>query len=492
MMLKYFSYFLPPAIILLSLTPIFWWFWYARLKYLQKISRINILKRQQKSEKATFYSSLIIERSVLWLYLHPLKNKKILRQMAGGRSESAAYALRYSHPFAALLLLAHSNAAQAYRKIHKQRAYWFKSSFYAPFVPLLAHLLFKVDDFLQFIRRLNTTEISRLSRPYYHFLAAYAYLQEADILSASEQASLAQKQFHKLKYAHETAQCYILLGEIYRISCLNDISQTMNEAALKIYKEQKLPLNQAQTLAVLAMLMVFSGRYEEAEDKYIQALKLAPTQQMKAYILNQYALLDIVNNNLKSAEQKAIQALNIHKTLKNSVGTAYSHQLKGQIAYNDRHYRTAQKESALAAQSYEKLHNYSALSESLYLVAQSLLKQQKYKTAEKHLRQILEINRAHPNNFHIAGAYSLLGLIYMKTDDLPRAKVLFQQSLHLEQQHNRCEGLVADYSNLACIEELSGHRDEALDNLKISLEYAQKSEDNELIQLITDKINKIT
>ena len=85
-----------------------------------------------------------------------------------------------------------------------------------------------------------------------------------------------------------------------------------------------------------------------------------------------------------------------------------------------------------------------------------------------------------------------MGLIYMKTDDLPRAKVLFQQSLHLEQQHNRCEGLVADYSNLACIEELSGHRDEALDNLKISLEYAQKSEDNELIQLITDKINKIT
>ena len=233
-------------------------------------------------------------------------------------------------------------------------------------------------------------------------------------------------------------------------------------------------------------------KYEEAKERYIQALELAPVQQLKAYILNQFALLDIVNNDSTSAKQKLSKALRIHNKLKNMLGISYNLQLQGQLLYNQKNYKKAQKETLTAAKLYEKLHNYSALIECLYLASQSLLQQQKYNLAEKYLRRILQIQKAHKNNFHIANAYSLLGLIYMKTGNLQRAKVLFQQSLYQEQRHSRYEGLVSDYANLACIEEQIGNKDIALSNLKISLEYAKKTENADLITLITHKIDKIT
>ena len=65
-------------------------------------------------------------------------------------------------------------------------------------------------------------------------LLAISYLQEGDMLSASEQASLALKLFKHQHFLFEEAQTYLLLAEIYRISCVNDIAQTMIESALKI------------------------------------------------------------------------------------------------------------------------------------------------------------------------------------------------------------------------------------------------------------------
>ena len=61
---------------------------------------------------------------------------------------------------------------------------------------------------------------------------------------------------------------------------------------------------------------------------------------------------------------------------------------------------------------------------------------------------------------------------------------MLQQSLFLEQNHERCNGLAADYANLALIEKLSGNQSAAADNIKLALEYAQKTEDADLINLI--------
>ena len=77
----------------------------------------------------------------------------------------------------------------------------------------------------------------------------------------------------------------------------------------------------------------------------------------------------------------------------------------------------------------------------------------------------------------------------MQKHDLSRAKALLQQSLHLEQNHNRCSGLATDYANLALVENLSGDFNAAAESQKIALEYALKTEDNDLIELIKNAEN---
>ncbi len=103
------------------------------------------------------------------------------------------------------------------------------------------------------------------------------------------------------------------------------------------------------------------------------------------------------------------------------------------------------------------------------------------------MRKIIELAKQRHHNFHTANAYSLLGLIYLHSGDLGRAKVLLQQSLGLEQNHNRCSGLVSDYVNLALIEDLSSNKDKAQENIDIALEYAKQTQDNELIKLIESR-----
>ena len=85
----------------------------------------------------------------------------------------------------------------------------------------------------------------------------------------------------------------------------------------------------------------------------------------------------------------------------------------------------------------------------------------------------------------------MLGLIYLRKKDLQRAKVLLQQSLHLEQRHRRCEGLVSDYTNLALIENLAGNLDMAKENLQTAMEYAEQTGNIELTELIKNKISEI-
>ena len=459
-----------------------------RLKYLQKISRINVLKRRQYAKTQNFYVAYVIEQSVKILFLEQgVEARRALADLSGGRINKAVKVLQSTHPELSCILLAHTDLNKAFR----QENCWSKKkqNQYKVFQPMMAHKLFKTQTFLKMMAKTERAEIKRPLLAYYDYMAAYTYLQDADMLSASQSAERALKAFQKKGYPIEEAECYLLMAEIYRLSCMNDVAQMMIESALKIFRKLKNDLLVAEATAVKGMLMVYENRLEEAEDNYVEALDLAPTETTKADILNQYALLHIVRDELVPAKNKINRALAVYKQTKNQNGLAFGYQLLGQIALQKQQYRQAVKDSLFAAEIYEKLKNYAATAESLYMAASAEAKQAKYKPAEEHLRQILILNRNHPNSFHSANAYALLGLIYLQTGNYRRAKVLFQQSLHLEQRFERCEGLVADYANLALIEKIGGDENAARNNLQIALEYARQTNDMDLIGLIEKKIN---
>lgn len=458
-----------------------------RLKHLQKLVRINVLRRQQYLNRATFYASYVLNRAVALLFFHRGNPScKALTHLAGGRINEAAAIIKKIKPEIGILLEAHQNLAAVYPRILRQ----IKSNRpYIVFSLLTANLMFDETKFFALMPKIKINKLSAKTKAYYLYTSAFGYLREADMMSASQNASAALDLFKKSGYLFEEAQCYLLLAEIYRISCVNDIAQTMIESAIKIYRLQKLKLFEAQATAILGMLMLYENRIEEAEDKYIKALRLADTDKVCAEIYNQYALLDLAQKNMESAFKKARRAFNLHRKINNERGQAFSKQLIAHIYIDKQQHTKAAAAAEYAAKLYFAQSNYSAFAECLYLKARALCELEDYKKSEILLRQILDLHKNNSLNFHVANAYSLLGLIYIQTRDFQRAKVLFQQSLQLEQSNERCNGLVADYANLAVVETCYGNTDAARNNLQTALEFAQKTEDEELIKLITEKIS---
>jgi len=459
-----------------------------RLKQLQKLVRLRVMKRQQKAENNTFFSSVILNKCCKILFYKSDKEARFaLTNLIAGRIQKASEYLTANYPILSLLLDAHFNTLSAYKKLLKQKKTVIKDEEYCAYLPISAHILFDNDTAHKTLAKINPQKLKKATKAYYDYCIAAAYLFDGDMLSASQKASSALKYFQKQKFSYESSQCYLLLGEIYRLSCVNDVAQTMIEAAVKINKEQKMPQFTAKSTAALGMLMLFENRYEEAEAKFDEAAKLSVSKNLRADIHNQKALLYIAQNKLSEAKTEVKKATAVFESTKNNHGKAFALQLEAQINFSLKQFGKALKATEKATLIYERNHNISAVLECMYLSADILFRQNKTAKAEELLRQIIEKDKKHRHNFHIANAYSLLGLIYLRKKDLQRAKVLLQQSLHLEQRHHRCEGLVSDYTNLALIENLSGNHNIAKENLQTALEYAEQTGNTELLELIKNK-----
>lgn len=489
---KYFEYILVIVFGISVILPLWQLYLHIRLQQLQKLVRLRVMKRQQKSESNTFFSSVILNRCCKILFYKSDKNaRSALAALVAGRVQKTIDYFAFSQPELALLAEAHFNAIGAYKKLLKQKKIIIANMEYCAYLPVLAYVLFDNNTAHKLISQINPQKLKKSTKAYYNYCAAAAYLFDGDMLSASQKVSAALKYFQKQKYSYETSQCYLLLGEIYRLSCVNDVAQTMIEAAVKINKEQKMPQFAAKSTAALGMLMLFESRYEEAEAKFDEATKLAVSTNLRADIHNQKALFYIAQNNYEAAQTEIKNAATIFEQIKNTHSMAFSLQLDAQINFSLHKYGKALVSAQKAIFVYEKNHNISAVLECMYLSADILVRQNKTKKAEELLRQIIEKDKKQKHNFHIANAYSLLGLIYLHKKDLQRAKVLLQQSLHLEQRHHRCEGLVSDYANLALIENLSGNHNIAAENLQTALEYASQTGNNDIVSLIKKKIDNL-
>lgn len=488
--MKYFEYVFLILFLLPIILPSVAYFVWLRLRHFQKLARMNILKMQQNSTSETFFSTEVINTSVLLLFLHHPLNKTALKNLICGRIRPTLCLFEKKDPMLALLLEAHLDMNTALKKISQNKKIWINHQKYAPFLPILLHLSLKPYSSSRLLQKISQKKLSRQARAYYHYISAYAYLQNADMLSASEHASQSLKYFQKHKYTYEEIASYIVLGEIYRLSCINDIAQTMLETALKISKRLPAPNLQAKITVALGMLMLYENRPNDTEKYYNEALKLNISQHIAADIYNQFALLKISQSDYK-ASLKYLQKSAQHSLGSNNFPTkAFQTQLLGQIYLEQKHYKKAADQFLKAENLYKKTENFSAQAECIYSLAETYEKYHKFNMAETNLRHLISFTHKYPGNFHIAHAYSLLALIYMQRHDLNRAKALLQQSLQLEQKNNRSEGLVADYANLALIENLRGNKDASQNNLHAALEFAKKTENQHLIKLIENKFRK--
>ena len=357
---KYFEYILWVLLIAALLLPVLLWHGYTRLKFLQNLVRINVLKFQQKNNQNLLFSTMILNKCARLLFFNrSSKARSALNMLACGRPDKAIVFLQNTNPQAALLLQAHFDTNAAYKNNKQHKIIKITDNKFGVYLPIMAHLCNDRSAMLSAVSRLNTVAKSynRPVKAYYDAISAYAYLQEGDMLSASQQASAALKFFQKRKFAVETASCHLILAQIYRISCINDVAQTMIESAIKIYETQNVPLFEARAIAAKGMLMVFENRYDEAEDMYDKVMAMPITAQLQADIYNQQTLLYLAKKNTAKAQYYADMALNAQKRLKNRFGTAFALQLSAHVAFLQNKNRKASDMASQASDLYTKQKN---------------------------------------------------------------------------------------------------------------------------------------
>ena len=312
-----------------------------------------------------------------------------------------------------------------------------------------------------------------------------------DMLSTSQEASLALKLFEKEKAFFEMAQVYLQMGTIYRVSATNDIAQCMFEAAKSIFEKMNLNIPQAIALANLGMLLVAQNRYEEAENYFFQAQELnSKTQNLciKAEILNQQALMKTTQKNYKEAEKLVLDAQKIHRKIKNKNGEALSWDILSYINFGKKKYAKTIETTQNAIDIYKNVNNISAIQEMLFMQANAYFETDNHEIAEKILRQIINLADEHKSCFHTANAYNLLGLIFLQKNNLSKAKSFFQQAVQREERNNRWNGAAVDYANLALIEKKCGNSEQAEAILETAIEYARNSGDENLIKQIKKQL----
>ena len=308
-------------------------------------------------------------------------------------------------------------------------------------------------------------------------------LFEGDLHTASVEAAAALNFFQKHRFLFEEASVYFLQGTIYRVAGIFDTAELMLRSALKLFRALSADRYEAETLGTLGLLMAAQDRFSEAFDYMLRAEEIysrIKDSENGCFILSQKAMILLRQNKIKEAAALARRAAAGHQT---PGGQALAAEVLARTELAGGKWRSAAQKAVDAADKYFSEHNFAAGFESLYLAAEANFRQQDFNEAETILRGIIRKVPYHQSCFHIADAYTLLGLILLQTGKIGRARTIFNQALKHELSDNRSAGIAVDYANLAVAEKQCGNISAARKNLEAALAYA-KDADNELYERI--------
>ncbi|MBR2034248.1 MAG: tetratricopeptide repeat protein [Alphaproteobacteria bacterium] len=333
----------------------------------------------------------------------------------------------------------------------------------------------------------NNLPLSKEETIRINYLKAHLHLKEGDLETASVLASSAAACFHKIGYLYEEALCFMLNSNIYRACGIIDTSQLMLQTALKIFKNLKAISKQAECYGMLGMLMITDNRFSEADSYFNNALSLFQNQNDPngyASIINQQSLCALISHNFNRAIKLAKKAKQIYSQQQNPQGLAFSYDILAQSSFAANSPNTALTYSRKAAELYQQNKNFSAYLEMLQLQSQIFIAKTNFSDSEKILRNIISLANSQNSCFHVANAYNLLGIIYLKQKDYQRAEGIFQQALQAELHNERWCGAAIDYANIAITSLNRGNIQQSKKYWQMALRYAEQSCDNQLLELL--------
>ena len=361
---------------------------------------------------------------------------------------------------------------------------------------LLADKYQRADHTLDLIK--NPSWLIPSLKAKYLLLKAKCELYQTDMQSAAAHTARALKFYQKQTtkffikktnlYKFEQAESMQTLAQIYRISGLSDAAFNLFLDAQKIYQTINLPAKIIETNAYLGLLEITQKDFDLAH-QYLQSAHHDSLQfqftKTTANINNWLGQLYYLKEDIDNAQNHFLSVL---ETSQNANTLAFAAEMLARIYLKRKDDADALKYSEQALDYHTTAENTAGMFESLYLRAQIYYNRQAYNKSRQILTELIKNYRTSSAIYYPANAYTLLGLIEFKQNNLNRAQTLFKQALDLEHGQNRLKGAIADYNNLAEIAFRQGIKTEAENYLNQALQYATEIEDDELIAYIKSKL----
>lgn len=447
--------------------------------------------RMQKKEERAFFSSQALQCALQILLRH--KNKaaaKALRSLIKGDSRAAeCYLLKHGEDFAAGALRMMRNPSGGLRILEKSDDLRAKAE-----ILKLYSLQGQKELAEQIVESLPECKKFPYVRACKKFFEAQSCLTAGNMADASLKAGAAITLFRQTNAFTEEADAYLLAGTIYRLSAVEDTAYFMLKQARDIFAAVGHYAGEAEALGNLGMLWTMRENFEEAENCFSQSLEICKKYNREtaaAYIIDQTALLKLLQKQYALALKLAQEALQIHISHENKKGEAFSRDILAYVYAAQKQWKESAEQAELAEKLYIKEKDTAAYFSSLYQQAQAAYELKEDKKAEQKLRQIIQNKERDNCCFHSASAISLLGLIFLRKNQLKRAKSLFLQAASLEQKNERFSGAATDYTNIGLIEYKSGDKKQALKTFYTALEYASAFGENEFSQMLEQKIKNL-
>ena len=447
--------------------------------------------RMQKKEERAFFSSQALQCALQILLRH--KNgaaAKALRSLIKGDSRAAeCYLLKHGEDFAAGALRMMRNPSGGLRILEKSDDLRAKAE-----ILKLYSLQGQKELAEQIVESLPECKKFPYVRACKKFFEAQSCLSAGNMADASLKAGAAITLFRQTNAFTEEADAYLLAGTIYRLSAVEDTAYFMLKQARDIFAAVGHYAGEAEALGNLGMLWTMRENFEEAENCFSQSLEICKKYNREtaaAYIIDQTALLKLLQKQYTLALKLAQEALQIHISHENKKGEAFSRDILAYVYAAQKQWKESAEQAELAEKLYIKEKDTAAYFSSLYQQAQAAYELKEDKKAEQKLRQIIQNKERDNCCFHSASAISLLGLIFLRKNQLKRAKSLFLQAASLEQKNERFSGAATDYTNIGLIEYKSGNKKQALKTFYTALEYASAFGENEFSQMLEQKIKNL-
>jgi len=493
MLMKYFGLivFLLPIIIAV----VGWVLFQRRLKrrfYRQAFTKRMYFNLRERQTDFWFCTDVAYAAADLILKTSEQQQKNFLTCLENGKNKEIEKFLATHDSLLAAAFAAHFNTKAGLRKISRAAQKDQKCGLSTLIRGLIYVSAFEFEKLAALIKKTPPKKLNPAQKAVYKLIAAKSALYQGDLQTASQNALATIPVFKKKHFWYEMADAYFLLGEIYRVATVYDVSQTMFRQALKVFAFMGDQCGQAASMAAQGMVLTAQERFDEAADYFEQSLKFYQACNClggRCDVLNQLALIRILAGEAKNADKYLRQALKLGRSVPGLRALALSHDLLALRAAGEKKFQTAARRALQAQKLYLENHNFAAYFDSLFTEAQAWFELGQYDKAEKVGRRILSSVRDKAVHFHLGTVYSLLGQIELARQNLPAAKELFKLAFRHEKRDVRLSAAATDCYNLSLVAQLEGRPRQAERYFKIAMECARQSGDDALAQTLKSMKN---